>query len=258
MAGLKSLQNEFQHYLMHGNADTLLPKITDDHLSSQKRLEIYYDAYRLRLLEVMSIDYPKTQMLLGDEDFEAAFLQYLDKYPSTHFSVRYFGQYFPDFLEQTSPFKEATLVAEMATFEWAISYTIDAEDAPIVTLADLSAISPEKWGALTFTLHPSLLSRYFSWDTPQLWQHIDNELPPRAPVQQQYPILWLFWRKGIKSLYQSCNPLETILFEALAEGNNFAEMCEKLIDLVPEDQIPLVVAQTLYKWINEEMISRMG
>ncbi len=256
--GLKSLQAQFQDYLLHGGPTKLLPRVNEGGLHPQKRLEIYYDAYRLRLLEVLSLDYPKTLMLLGDDDFEAAFLKYLDKHPSMHFSVRYFGQHFPDFLEQTPPFAEASLIAEMATFECAVSYTLDSEDGPVVTLEDLSAISPSRWAALSFTLHPSVISRRFEWDTPQLWQHIDKELPPRPPVKQDSPVTWLFWRKGIRTLFQSCNIAETILFEALIQGDTFAEMCEKLSDLVPEKDIPLVAAKTLYKWVSEEIISKVN
>lgn len=256
--GLKTIQSQFQEYILKGDETALLSKISDTGLCPQKRLKIYFDGYRLRLLEVLSIDYPKTLELLGDEDFEAAFLRYLDKNPSHHFSVRYFGQYFPDFLEQTAPFNEVALFAEMATFEWAVSYTLDAENGPVVTMDELKTIPPEKWGDLSFTLHPSVISRRFEWDTPKIWQHIDQELPPRPPVKQEHPVTWLFWRKGIRSLFQSCNKAEAILFEALTEGDTFAQMCEKLIDLVPEEDIPFVAAKTLYQWVSEEMISKIS
>jgi len=34
-------------------------------------------------------------------------------------------------------------------------------------------------------------------------------------------------------------------------------MCEDLLEVLPEDQIPLVGAQTLSKWIHEEMIAQI-
>ncbi len=257
--GLAKLQSEFQHYLMQSNIQSILPCIAPDtRFSAPNRLKVYHDAYRFRLLEILQLDFPKTHMLLGDEKFETAFFQYLSKHPSQHFSVRYFGQHFTEFLSLTAPFSEQPVLAEMALFEWSIAFTIDAGDALITHKDRLLAISPELWPELHFTLHTSVLSHYFHWDTPQLWQHIENEQPPRSPVKLSEPVRWIFWRKGIRSYFQSCNLAEDKMFIALLNGCDFGEMCESLLDILPEEEIPPIAAQTLFKWINEEMISEIG
>ncbi len=255
MQALKQLQSQFQEYLTQGS-NTIFPEIApDERFSADKRLKVYFDAYRIRLMEILKLDFPKTHTLLGDEDFEQAFLKYLLQFPSTHFSVRYFGQQFSQFLARNHPYSQCQLFAEMAEFEWAISFTIDAKDAHRATTQDLAKINPLDWPSLHFTFHPSVTSHCFDWDTPQLWQHIESELPERPPVKQDIPVRWLLWRKGLRSLFQSCNPAEKLMFEAIQANANFGDICESLIDTIPEDQIPMTVAQTLNKWIHEEMIS---
>lgn len=253
---LSHLQAYFQEYLMHGTLNTILPQVApDERFSAEKRLKVYFDAYRIRLMEILKLDFPKTHTLLGDENFENAFHAYLDKYPSTHFSVRYFGQHFSQFLATTAPFQDYPIFSEMAQFEWAVAYTIDANDGPLVDTQALSTLSGEQWQTLCFNFHPSVTSCIFAWDTPQLWQHIDREAPPRGPVHQGSPVRWLFWRKGQRSLFQSCTAAEDKMFQSIQQKDNFAQICENLLDIVPEEEIPLMCAQTLFKWINEEMIS---
>lgn len=258
MTALKELQSQFQEYLMLGNIEALLPSIAPhQYLSQEKRLKIYYDAYRIRLFEILKLDFPKTHTLMGDDSIKEAFITYLDKHPSTHFSVRYFGQHLSEFLKTTAPFSEQGVLAEMALFEWLIAYTIDAKDDTVLTIQNLSSLAPEKWADTAFDFHPSVMSHYFEWDTPQLWSHIENELPPRAPEQQTTPVRWVFWRKGVKSYFQSLNLAEDQMFKALQQGLNFSEICETLLDVLPEDDIAPTAAQTLFKWVNEEMISRI-
>lgn len=256
MVALKTLQSQFQAYLIDSNANPIMPSIAPDaRFSAPERLKVYHDAYRLRLLEILKLDFSKTHVLLGDDNFDEAFFQYLQQYPSHHFSVRYFGQHFAHFLRTQAPYKDHTMLAEMAEFEWALNFTIDAADAPIAKTTMLAGVDPEQWPDLRFIVHPSMTSLYLHWDTPALWHDIDNEQPPRAPIQQAQPMRWLFWRKGIKTYFQSCTPAEDQLFKALLANHNFGEMCESLIDILPEEEIPQVAAHTLFKWIQEEMIS---
>jgi hypothetical protein len=243
--------------LTQGNISHILPSIAKDHLSSEKRLGIYFDAYRIRLMEILKLDFPKTHTLMGDDAFDDAFFQYLAKYPSEHFSVRYFGERFPLFLKETKPYSEIGILTEMAHFEWCVAFTLDAKDDTVVSVQTLAAIPGEDWPDLQITFHPSVKSHQFAWDTPQLWQHIEKEEPPRGPVLQPSLVRWLFWRSGIRSLFQSCTPVESTMFELVNEQKYFAEICEILMETFEEEQIPVLAAQTLHKWVSSGMIARI-
>ncbi len=47
------------------------------------------------------------------------------------------------------------------------------------------------------------------------------------------------------------------MFSAVLANKSFGQICEDLIDVIPEEAIPMTVAQTLFKWIDEEMICEM-
>jgi len=251
---LNEIQNNFQNYLTHNQINPILPQIApDSRFDANKRLKVYFDSYRIRLMEILKLDFPKTHTLLGDESFEIASLKYLEKYPSHHFSVRYFGQYFRQFLAEEPPFKDCSAFAEMAQFEWNLAYTVDAKDAPIITQDQLKSITPEQWPNIIFQFHPSVISDVFQWDTAKMWQLIDSEAEPKPPEKSDKAIRWLFWRKGVRSYFLSCNEQENIIFNALQSKETFTQVCENLFDQVDEQSIPNIVATTLMKWMNEQM-----
>jgi len=255
MTELHTLQSQFQNYLTHGNIDPLLAQIAPSNtFAANRRLAVYFDAYRIRLHEILQLDFPKVRILMGEDNFRKAFVEYLTEYPSRHFSVRYFGQFFPDFLEKHADFSDYPFLAEMAQFEWALNHTLDAADASILTLPMLSSIPPDRWYKLTFSLHPSVVWRDFSWNVPALWKAIDNDEPPRLPTISPFPVLWLCCRKGLRSLFHSCTPAEQCLFKALQAGGDFSEMCASLIDIVHEADIPRIAAQALHQWVQEELL----
>jgi hypothetical protein len=249
---LRLLQSQFQDYLMN-NTEAMLANVAPcERFSAEKRLRVYFDAYRIRLCEILKLDFEKTHTLMGDAFFEQAFDQYITAHPSTHFSVRYFGRHFPEFLKKTAPFHEHPVLSEMAQFEWLLSYTLDAADAPILQKDTLAKLRPEQWPTVRFQFHPSVISGVFEWDTAALWRLIDNEDPPRAPEKQPQPIRWIFWRKGIRSYYHSCSEFESKIFESIQDNLDFSQICENLLDILPEEEIPLKTAQTLNQWICEE------
>jgi hypothetical protein len=253
---LKQLQDTFQDYILAGTQDRILPEIANGSgLSTERRLQIYYDGYRIRLREILQLDFPKTHTLLGDEHFYEAFDEYLKKNPSHHFSVRYFGQHFTNFLANTAPYQAYPALAEMANFEWKIASTIDAEDANIATIESFAKIAPTDWPNLVFTLHPSVTHALFAFDTPKIWQLIENEEPMRAPIAADSPVCWLFWRKSMRSYFKSCSKAEEKMFQALQNNACFGDICESLLHLLPESEVPAFAAQTLYQWVQDEMIS---
>ena len=76
--------------------DMILPSKA---LSSQRRLEVYANAYYARLLECLRDEYPALSSLLGEETFNAFAFEYLQTHPSRSYTLADLGQAFPAFLE---------------------------------------------------------------------------------------------------------------------------------------------------------------
>ena len=77
MAELERLQDDFLRWLVQGDQAFERDILGSEKVSSGLRMEIYRNAYRLRLLEALTDSYPALHTLLGDDRFEALGLAYI-------------------------------------------------------------------------------------------------------------------------------------------------------------------------------------
>ncbi|MFU8797286.1 MAG: putative DNA-binding domain-containing protein [Gammaproteobacteria bacterium] len=217
---LITLQQQFQSYLL-GDSEEIEQYIQSTPV--KKRLEIYGDAYFLRLWGLLKTEFPQLLEKLGEEAFEELAFAYLEAYPSRSPSARYIGQQVSRFLiEQHKP-----ALSELAAFEWALSRAIDLPDGPVLTTTALSHIPESVWPTIQFTLHPSV------------------QLLPGKVV----------WRKGITPHSLNLNANEYWVLEKIAAGYAFEALCAGLSDYLPEDQVAPYLVQTLFRYINECLLS---
>lgn len=261
---LKTLQKKLQNYLI--NTESSMPDISVQALtrdtpningillSSEKRLKIYFDAYRLRLLEILSNDYPKLHTLMGDDAFETIFLQYLERYPSCHFSVRYFGKNLSTLLREDNIYHEHSYLAEMADFEWNLGDTLDAKDALVSEPQILYSIPIDSFGELQVEFHPSLRVLQLEWDVPKLWQDIENEAKPRAPIKSIEINTWILWREDLQCCFRSLTKIEALILNLFQQNYNFAEVCETLCETLSEEEIPKAILSFLQKSLQDKLI----
>lgn len=259
---LYKIQNVFQAYLTAQNphATHTMENLTNDsiQMSATKRLEIYYDGYRLRLLEILEGDFPKLHNLMGDEAFDALGHHYIAAYPSRHFSARYFGQYLAHFLREEIAYTKQPYLAEMADFEWALGNTLDAENANIVTLDNLKAIPPEQWGELKIHFHPSLQVYSFEWDIPQLWKAIENNEKLWLPEKQREPVTWIFWRQELQSQFRSLAEPQALIIKLFQTDYPFGDICESLAKRINPKTIPAVALGFIQQCINDGFVSALS
>jgi len=254
---LSIVQKNFQNYLR-----TYHPKIVDaitenNTLSAKDRLTIYFDAYRLRLLEILENDYPKLQVLIGAEGFDKLGREYIEALPSRHFSVRYFGKTFASFLMQASHYSDYPYLHEMTTFEWAMGNALDAEDAPILAPEALQSLPLDRFAELTIRFHPSLKRLHFLWNTTQLWQAIENAEKPCSPEKLANPATYIVYRSDLTCVFRSLDENEAIALQALQDLSNMAEACEKLNEHMEEEKVPVFILQCISQWLADGIISEM-
>lgn len=257
MSDLTALQTYFQKYLMKASIEDILPSIQSDALPAETRLKVYFDAYRLRLLDILQTDFSKTYTLLGEADFQLAFERYLEQYPSTHFSVRYFGRHFSQFLREHPAYQGYPVLSEMAAFEYALMDAIDAEDAEVATPQHLAQIPPEQWGDIQLIFHPSMRQIACLWNTPSLWKAIDDEAAPQAPRKNPEAIAWLIWRKEIRNLFQSLDPMQAELLLGFQQEKTFSDILEQLSDRIESDTLPLFAVQNMQHWLDSGLVSQV-
>ncbi len=252
---LADLQRAFQDYLLSGS-DQLTASVRDTRKADRVTLlDVYRDGYALRLIEVLTNDYPGVMAMAGPDDFDYMARAYIAAHPSHHPSVRWFGKDLADFLAGTSPFDRSPEVAEMARFEWALGDAFDAVDASPIAADVLVALPPEAWETLAFSPLPSLAVLSFEFDVPRAWQQRDEQEAGNLEAERaDTPTSWVIWRPQFTSNFRSLAADEATMLAALMQERSFPELCECLISSVGEEQAPARAAGLLRGWVEEGMI----
>lgn len=252
---LKELQQQMLAWL-RAHDPVIKESVTGtEKVPADLRLDIYANAYRYRLIDALQDTFPALNTLLGDDDFLKMGLRYIERYPSQHFSLRFFGHRLAGFLAEESDFREQKVLSEMAQFEWLLRAAFDAAAQPRLSLEELQTIAPEQWPELTFSFHPSLQRINLSFNVPQLWQAIEQEQPPIDIVEQEYPIGWVIWRRDLKTWYRSMDVDEAWAMDTMLAGENFAAICAGVCEWIDEQYAPARVAGFIQTWINEGLLT---
>jgi len=253
---LADLQRAFQDYVL-ATGDGFTGSVRDTSKADRVTLlDVYRDGYALRLIEVLTSDYPGLMAMAGPNDFDRMARAYIAAHPSRHPSVRWFGRDLADFLATTSPYARSPAAAEMARFEWALGEVFDsADDTPIVADAVMS-VPPEAWETISFAPLPSLRRLDFAFDVPPSWQRREAVEPGSLDVAAlPAPVAWVIWRPELMSNFRSFEADEAAMLDAMIEGRPFPALCEALLPHVEEDQAAARAAGLLRSWVEEGMIA---
>jgi len=240
---IEQLQNDFKEYLFTGaNEALMLDYITErNHIPAQQRLDVYRNAYYIRLQEAIAHDFPTLLAAAGDERFAELVTLYIKAQPSTSPSLRDFGRALPQWLRA----RAAYALADVAAMEWAVLEAFDAADAEPLYAETLAGIPAEKWQELTFVLHPSLSVLLVSCNAIDLWSAVRNEatsVPECKPNEQQYLAVW---RTPKGPAVQSIDAATYQLLSLLKRGRCFGDCCVELSQATDYKQAPELAATAL-------------
>lgn len=256
MKRLRELQLRFQDYLIGINEEVEKDIVSTSDALAEHRLGAYYNAYRIRLIDILALDYSAIETYLGREAFENLALDYLKVYPSKHPSVRWFGQHLSDYLYKHCDRDDHEFLAELAEFEWAQGLVFDAEDEKSVFRLDqMAQIPADAWAALKIQLKPAIHWLDLYWNVCSYSVAIDSGEQATEPHRDQIPVRWLVWRKNRNPNWRSLEVHEAWAIETAHQGSNFAKICEGLCEWVAEDQVSITAAGFLKQWISDELVS---
>lgn len=253
---LQELQNTIQQYLMAIEGDvTIAAEITPvANGKIAERLNIYHDAYRSRIREALSSQFPNLAKLLGAEVFNQYMDAFIASYPSTHRNMRWLGDQLSNFLQVYAPNKK--LYADMANFEWRLGLAFDSLDTPCLTILDLSAFTPEQWGDLFFEWHPSVYLGQAQTNVIRAWIALENNDHAILDMESE-PTQFLVWRKEMVSQFKSVGALEADAIAYMMQHHTFGELCEYLTAHMDEEDILPYAAGLLSEWLQQDMLIRV-
>jgi hypothetical protein len=127
----------------------------NDRLTSFERIEIYNRSYWFRVLDSLYEDCPGLRAVLGDKKFLRLAEEFLQKRPSTYWTLRDLPEHLAEFIRAeprwTKP--HTALCHDIARFEWAQVEVYDTAAKPVFTTDDLLDANPAR---LKLSLQPYL------------------------------------------------------------------------------------------------------
>jgi hypothetical protein len=252
-AVLADRQSALQHWLRAGDPAIGAHVAASPPAAAAARLRVYADAYRLRLVEVLTNDFPVLTGHVGRARMEAMASAYLRDHPSTQPSVRHLGRGFAQWLSARRDV-EATLV-ELARFEWAQGEVFDACDASPVTVAEVGALPAAAWPTLSLFFQPALRCLWLETTAPaQVAAHAAGQ-PPTA-LAAAAPGHWLLWRQDFNVHWRRLPSEEADALRDMRDGQRFGALCTRLQATHGLDA-PARAAGLLKRWLQDGLITAL-
>jgi hypothetical protein len=250
---LAQLQADFQHILLDTQCrDANWVAETDHGISSHQRVGIYYNAYRIRLIEVLNDTFEHTATYLGGEWFNNLAASYVQENTSTHNNIGLYGKWFSAHLARELP--DDLEVAELAHMDWSLRRAFDGANADVVTqnkLAELAAAG--NLGQLSPV--PTLTISIQQFNTLDIWHAINEDKTPPVVAKLPEPVNILMWRKGHSPHFRSLSPIESAAVAYLCAGHGLESIAEMLAEDFPEEDIAAAFGMMIARWLEDELLA---
>jgi hypothetical protein len=253
---LAELQVRFQAGIVEGD-NAILASIADSRRTDRTTLfAVYHDAYRSRLAEFLSNDFPILRVYVGEEAFSRLAEDYIESAPSRQPNARSYGTRLPDFMQEMPPWRRNQSAIDLARFERALSDAFDAPDAPIITIDALREICDEDWPRLVFEFHPSVRLLGLESGTAQIYAALAEQEEPPAIQQGEEAIV--FWRNEGQSFYRPVAEDERLALLEASHGKGFADICALFAFQRYDAGVTQRVAGFLSQWFADGLVTRLS
>lgn len=256
---LSDWQAQVQAYLLspdaQSNPELQASLLGSAALSAEQGLAIYHNAYRARLLEALRGDYPAVHGWLGDEEFDALALAYLNAHPSQHFSLRWLGAKLAAFIDGYLIPTQASPLSELARLEWAFTLAFDAPEGQPLSLAQMAELPAEDWPTLQVRLLPSVQWLAFRHNSLAIWRACkeQGDFPGSQSLAEVETCV--VWRDQLITRYRSLAADEATALRGMTEqGWTFAELCAQLSER--GEQAPLQAVTWLRQWLGDGLLQQ--
>ena len=257
MHNLRRLQTELLDYLLDQSPVIEEYIASGGSIDKRTRLNIYGNAYKLRLRDVIDTDHEILSYYLGDDLFNKLVDGYIESHPSTYASLRDFCCEIPMYLKVTPPFRDHPVISELARFERTLLFAFDANDAPLAKMIELSNVPLDKWPNIQVRFHPSVQLFETFTNCVEVWRAIKLKATPPEAIENDN-IVWIVWRTVERiTEFRSMNVSEIGMIKAFLQGATLAEVCEELLEYHPEHEVSEVAVKYISQWIQRGQVAKI-
>lgn len=148
----------------------------------QAQLDVYINAYRYRLYDVVVEDYPALAAYLGGEDFKALVWDFVNATASEHFNIGRYAAKLPAFIAGHRP--QDRLAHEICELEAALTQLADEEETNALSPENLQGLTPDT--LLQSVLYPRKALRLieFSYPVNRYYREVMEDKNPAPPTPE--------------------------------------------------------------------------
>jgi hypothetical protein len=253
---LAELQTKFQAGIIEDDKSILTSVVSSRKTGRAALFAVYHDAYRMRLAEFLSNDFPILRAHLGDEAFGRLVEDYILSAPSRQRNARWYAARLPEFMSETARWRTNRSAIDLARFERALANAFDAADAALSSIDALADICTEDWPRIAFEFHPSLMLLDLARGTAQIYAALAAEEEP--PTIQQDDEAIVVWRKDEQSFYRPVAEDERLALNEARQGKKFSDICTLLAFQGDKENVTQRVAGFLSQWFAEGLVTRLS
>ena len=225
-------------------------------------MNVYAEAYLLRLQDALCSTYPSVVYVLGKSRFLDLVRDFLAVHPPREASIKYVGRTLADYLRRDYPplleddAVSSQLLADLAEFEWTTSDLIDCRNGPpSVPASALATISASEWEHVRFSFTHCLRLVRTNYAVAPVISAIDCGETPERPATGDFH--YLFYRQNEVVSFLELAPADACCFNHLHHGGTFSDACAAAAELTTDtDQEHLIprLVNSLHQWLRVGLI----
>lgn len=218
-------------------------------------MDVYRNAYRARLIEVLRSTFERTVNLVGDEAFAQAAAHHLILHPPGSWTIDLVGQRFAKTCADL--FAQDPDVGELAWLEWTMHCAFTAADTAPITRASFAAATAGfdagQWDSLCLALMPGTALRPVTFDIPALWRALGDPAGAQ-PVLLEEAHWLLVWRDDELPVFALVPCAEGQALADMQGGTPFGQACADALHGTDAAEAVARAGAMLQGWIDMGLI----
>jgi hypothetical protein len=239
MHDLAALQSEVTAALLAGRMADMAHAFTANGKDAGRRLNIYRNNTFISLTGALKSNFPVTMRMVDERFFAYAASAFIAEHPPREPRLAAYGAKFPRFLARFPATRPYPVVAEMASFEWAIVRAMTAPEHDAAPVALLQRFGSAEDSA-RLMLQPNLFFAVSRWPVLEMWTAHRSEKIEAIPAFERRATRAAIYRRGGRIQFVELSSGRFAFWRELARGGSLeravsrALLRDPMFDLVDE------------------------
>jgi hypothetical protein len=204
----------------------------------------------MQLLACLRDTFEKTWSWMGDESFDAAGLQYIEKHPPTSWTLSDYGHLFAKTLRELYP--QDPEIAELAWLDWTLRRAFDGPNTTSISAERFAAID---WETARLHLVPTLRVTSIATNCAAIWTSLAEHGMPPAAARLEGPTALRVWRQELTPRFRSIGLEEHQALRLAIGGHRFSVICERLALGRETEAASQAAGAMLASWVQDGLIA---